>query len=97
MLTVVVILVVSGALLLGIAWGIYGRLPKAMEGFIVALAGGALIISVVLELVKPATEQTSIWPAFALMLVGAAVFITQFICCNSRLSAARFSRWVKLF
>lgn len=75
MLTVVVILVVSGALLLGAAWGIYGRLPKAVEGFILALAGGALIISVVLELVKPATEQTSIWAAFALVLVGAAVFI----------------------
>lgn len=27
-----------------------------------------------LELIKPATEQTSIWAAFALVLVGAAVF-----------------------
>ncbi len=74
MLTIIVILVVSGALLLGAAWGIYGSLSKNVEGFIVALAGGALIISVVLELVKPATEQTSIWAAFAFVLVGAAVF-----------------------
>lgn len=75
MLTLVVILVVSGALILGALWGIYGRLPKAVEGFILALAGGALIVSVVLELVKPAMEQTSIWAAFALVLVGAAVFL----------------------
>lgn len=40
MLTVIVILVVSGALILGAAWGIYGNLPDAVEGFIVALAGG---------------------------------------------------------
>ncbi len=74
MLTIAVILVVSGALLLGAAWGIYWSLPKKVEGFIVALAGGALIISVVLELIKPATEQTSIWAAFALVLIGAGAF-----------------------
>lgn len=60
MLIIIVILAVSGALLLGAAWGIYGRLSKEVEGFIIALAGGSLIISVVLELVEPATEQTSI-------------------------------------
>ncbi len=74
MLTIIVILVVSGALLLGAAWGIYGSLPKKLEGFIVALAGGALIISVVLELIKPAMEQTAPWAAFAVVLLGAAVF-----------------------
>ncbi|MEO7855238.1 MAG: hypothetical protein ABIR94_23750 [Rubrivivax sp.] len=74
MLTLIVIVVVSGALLLGAAWGIYGSLPKIVEGFIVALAGGALIVSVVLELVQPAMQQTSIWAAFAFVLVGAAVF-----------------------
>ncbi len=74
MLTILVILVVSGALLLGAAWGIYGDLPKRLEGFLVALAGGALIISAVLELIEPATKQTSIWAAFALVLAGAGVF-----------------------
>ena len=34
MLTVVVILVVSAALMLGAAWGIYGSLPEKVEGFI---------------------------------------------------------------
>lgn len=74
MLTIIVILAVSGALLLGAAWGIYGGLSKAVEGFIVALAGGALIISAVLELIQPATEKTSLWAVFAFVLLGAAVF-----------------------
>lgn len=74
MLTIIVILVVSGALLLGAAWGIYGRLPKALEGFIVALAGGALMVSAVLELIQPAMKDAPIWEAFAFVLLGAAVF-----------------------
>ncbi|MFZ0835716.1 MAG: zinc transporter [Mycobacterium sp.] len=74
MLTVIVILVVSAALILGAAWGIYGYLPERLEGFVVALAGGALIVSVVLELVEPATEQASIVAVSALIFTGAAVF-----------------------
>ena len=74
MLTIIVVLVVSGALLLGAAWGIYGTLPQNWEGFLVALAGGALIISAVLELIEPSTKKTSLWAAFALVLLGAAVF-----------------------
>ncbi len=73
-MTIIVILVVSGALLLGAAWGVYGRLSESVEGFVVAVAGGALIISAVLELIKPATEQTSIWASFAFVLIGAIVF-----------------------
>ena len=34
----VVVLVVSGALVVGAAWGIYGKLPTRVEGFLVALA-----------------------------------------------------------
>lgn len=74
MLTIVVILVVSGALIIGAAWGIYGTLPKKLEGFIVALAGGALMISAILELIKPGMEQNSLLSAFAFVLLGAAVF-----------------------
>ena len=74
MLTFLVIIVVSGALIAGAAWGIYGRLPEKLMGFIVALAGGALIISVVLELVEPATHQVSVWWVAAVVLLGAVVF-----------------------
>ncbi|MEH6367796.1 MULTISPECIES: ZIP family metal transporter [Pseudomonadaceae] len=74
LLTITVILVVSGALLLGAVWGIYGRLPKPLEGFVVALAGGALMVSAVLELIEPAMRKAPLWQAFGFVLLGAAVF-----------------------
>ena len=40
MMTIIVIVVVSGALIIGAIWGIYGKLSKKTEGFLVALAGG---------------------------------------------------------
>lgn len=74
MMTYVVILVVSGALLVGAAWGIFWKLPKPLEGFMVAMAGGALIVSTVLELIEPATREASLPIAMLAVLVGAAVF-----------------------
>ncbi len=74
LLTVAVIVVVSGALIAGAAWGIFGSLPPGVEGFIVALAGGALLLSTVLELIEPATEKAALgWVALA-VLAGAIVF-----------------------
>ncbi len=73
-LTVAVILVVSGALLVGAAWGIFGSLPTKVEGLVVAVAGGALLLSAVLELIDPATEVTSIFSASVFVLAGAGVF-----------------------
>ncbi len=61
LLTIIVIVVVSAALIAGAVWGIYGKLPSKLEGFIVALAGGALVVSVVLELIDPATEVAPLW------------------------------------
>lgn len=40
-MTFLVVAIVSGALVIAALWGIYGRLPTQLEGFIVALAGGA--------------------------------------------------------
>lgn len=74
MLTFIVIAVVSGSLVLGAAWGIYGNLPGWVEGLIVALAGGALMISAVLELIEPASHVAPFWAVSALVLAGAAVF-----------------------
>jgi ZIP family zinc transporter len=73
-MTLIVVLCVSAALLIGAAWGIFGSLPERVEGFVVALAGGALIISVVLELVEPATRSASIWAVSAVVVAGALVF-----------------------
>lgn len=75
MLTIVVILVVSAALLIGTVWGLYGRLPKTPEGIIVALAGGSLMVSAILELIEPATHNAPVWSALAFVLLGAAAFI----------------------
>lgn len=74
MMTLIVVAVVSGALLLGAAWGIYGRLSAELEGFLIALAGGALILSLVSELIEPAAEQTSLHLAMGGVAAGAIAF-----------------------
>ena len=74
MLTASVIVVVSGALVVGAAWGVYGTLSDGVEGLLVAVAGGALLVSAVLELIDPATKVTSIWWVSIGVLAGASVF-----------------------
>lgn len=74
MVTFIVIAVVSGSLVLGAALGIYGNLPDRVEGLIVALAGGALMISAVLELIEPASHVAPFWAVSALVLAGAVIF-----------------------
>ena len=71
---VAVVLVVSGALIAGAAWGVYGKLPEKVEGFLVALAGGALLLSVVTELIEPSIEKSTIFHAMAGVAAGAIVF-----------------------
>jgi zinc transporter, ZIP family len=87
MLTLAVIVVVSAALVAGAAWGIYGHLPPRLEGMIVALAGGALIVSVVLELVDPATKVAPLWAVVAFVLVGAGAFVMLDVAVNRRLGS----------
>jgi ZIP family zinc transporter len=74
LLTILVVVVVSAALVAGAAWGVYGHLPPGLEGFIVALAGGALMVSAVLELIDPATGVAPVWAVAACVLAGAGVF-----------------------
>lgn len=75
MLTILVIVVVSTALVAGAVWGIYGTLPEKLEGFVVALAGGSLLVSTVLELIDPAAERAPMWAVSLTVLTGAAVFV----------------------
>lgn len=74
MLTALVIVVVSGALVIGAAWGVFWSLPTPVEGFLVAVAGGALLVSAVLELIDPATEVTSLWWVALSVMAGATTF-----------------------
>lgn len=74
MLMFAVIVVVSGALIIGALWGLYGRLPSWLEGNLLALAGGALMISVVVELIQPSLADSSTWIVAAFTSLGALVF-----------------------
>lgn len=69
-----VIIVVSAALILGAALGLTGWLSETVKGFIIAVAGGALIISVVMELIEPAIQQTSLLPVMIWVGVGGLIF-----------------------
>jgi len=82
-----VIGVVSLALVAGAVWGTCWRLTRPVEGFVVALAGGALIVAVVLELVGPALEVAPYPAVGAAVLAGAVVFALV-----SRWTANRFGR-----
>ncbi len=73
-LTLAVVAVVSGALLVGALWGVYGRLGAQTEGFLIALAGGALLFSLVSELIEPSLEASSLWIVSAATAAGATVF-----------------------
>ena len=72
--TIIVICVVSFALIAGALWGVYGNLSNKTEGFLVALAGGALMVSAVLELIQPALENEPIITPLIAVFTGAIVF-----------------------
>ena len=74
LMTMIVVLVVSGALLIGAAWGLFGKLPGKVEGFLIAVAGGSLVLSLVSELIEPSIEKSSLHVATAGVAAGALVF-----------------------
>lgn len=74
MMVFLIILVVSGALIVGALWGIYGSLPSWLQGNLLAIAGGALMLSVVLEMIQPALSHAGLWSTIAFTMLGAAVF-----------------------
>lgn len=75
MLTLLLVVgVVSGALLVGAAWGLYGRLPDWLEGFLVAMAGGALLLSATTELIEPSLAESTLWVVALAVAAGAIVF-----------------------
>ena len=87
MLMFAVILVVSGALIIGALWGLYGRLPSWLEGNLLALAGGALMISVVIELIQPAVTDSGVWVTAAFAMLGAVVFASVDYLLDEKLNA----------
>ena len=73
-MVLLVVAVVSGALLIGAVWGIYGTLKPRTEGFLIALAGGALLLSVVSELIEPSIQKSTPFHALVGVAAGAIVF-----------------------
>jgi len=71
----IIVLVISIALVLGAVWGLYGHFPKRIEGFVLAVSGGALIVAVMLELLQPAAKTASLWVVIPCFLTGSAVFV----------------------
>ena len=74
LLTIAIILVVSAALCAGALWGISGRISGFTEGFLVALAGGALLVSALLELINPSFKHSQIGWLLLSILCGALIF-----------------------
>lgn len=72
--TVLIVVAVCGALLGGAAWGLWGSLSPRIKGFLIALAGGALIEAVILELVQPSLEESGLWVSMIALATGAIVF-----------------------
>lgn len=73
-MTFIVVIIVSGALIIGALWGIYGNLSERLEGFLVAMAGGALLVSAILELIHPALKSNSIPITLSMVFAGAITF-----------------------
>jgi len=74
LMTFLVVAVVSAALIAGALWGLYGKLTTQTQGFVIALAGGALIVSLVTELIEPSLEQSNMWVGLGAVAAGAVVF-----------------------
>ena len=74
LMTFLVVVVVSAALIAGALWGIYGKISSKTEGFVIALAGGALVVSLVSEMIQPAVEQSNLWVGLGSVAAGATVF-----------------------
>ncbi|WP_367104559.1 ZIP family metal transporter [uncultured Psychrobacter sp.] len=74
MMVFLVILVVSGALIVGALWGAYGSLSEWVQGNLLAIAGGALMLSVALQMLEPAVNHSGLLATITFTLLGAAVF-----------------------
>lgn len=75
LMVLLVVGTVSAALIVGAALGLFGKLPSSIEGFLVALAGGALIVSVMSELIEPAARQATTSLVLSAVAGGALTFV----------------------
>jgi ZIP family zinc transporter len=74
MMIFLVITIVSAALIIGALWGTYGKLPNWLQGNLLAIAGGALMLAVVLQMLQPAVTHSGLLATIGFTLLGAGVF-----------------------
>lgn len=74
MTVAIVIAITLFALVAGAVWGAWIGIPRKLEGFLVATAGGALIISLTEELIRPGAEKLPLAAAMAAVAAGAVLF-----------------------
>ncbi len=74
MVVIAVILITSAALILGAVWGAFRGLGDQTEGFIVSMAGGALIVSLMEEMIRPSTETLPLLAVTVAIGFGATLF-----------------------
>lgn len=91
LLTIATIVVVSGALILGALWGTYGKLSDKMEGFLIGLAGGALLVSVILELIEPSIKKAPLLYCMAFVSAGAILFTALDYLVKEKMSSGKGS------
>jgi len=89
MALVLTVSIVSAALIVGALWGLYLPLPRKLEGFLVAMAGGALIVSVMEELIRPALESLPFWLLGLVVASGAAAFTAADRVLESRMQGSK--------
>jgi ZIP family zinc transporter len=65
---------VAGALVLGAAWGLYGHMPTRLKGFIIALGGGAMVQSLMADLLQPSADEAGILLTVTFVGLGAGLF-----------------------
>ena len=71
---ILVLSAVSAALVIGALWGTSRFMPPSLRGFLVALAGGALIVSATIELIEPSYESAGLLTVVLATAAGAALF-----------------------
>lgn len=73
-LVVSIILLVSLSLVVGALWGTIWGMSHRVEGFMIALAGGALIVAAMDQMIEPALEHASMSLIAMAFAAGAIVF-----------------------
>lgn len=75
MLVVILILgISSGALIIGALWGSRWGMSRRVEGFMIALAGGALIYAAMDQMITPALHHAPVWAVVLAIGSGALLF-----------------------